>query len=67
MENLHLDDILSTYAAIAIFSALLQAMPPPNGNKWYNFLYRFLHALAANWDKMRLPAKPKEDPKGVGE
>lgn len=61
MENFQFDQILTTYVGISVFSALLQALPPPNGNKWYTFVYRFLHAFAANWDKMKLP--PKENQK----
>lgn len=61
MENLQFDQIFTTYVAFAVFSALLHALPPPNGNKWYNFFYRFVHALAMNIDRMRAPAKKESD------
>lgn len=64
MEQLHFDEIFTTYVVFAVFSALLHAMPPPNGNKWYNFLYRFLHTLAMNLDRMRTPAKETHEDGG---
>lgn len=64
MENFNFEQLISTWFGLAVFSALLQALPPPNGNKWYNFLYRFLHALAANWDRMRTPVKKEDSVRG---
>lgn len=31
-----------------IFAAAVQAMPDPNGSKFYRFVYGFLHTLAGN-------------------
>lgn len=31
-----------------VFSAVVGALPDPNGNKWYRFFYGFMHGLAAN-------------------
>ena len=37
------------YIANEILSALIQALPAPNGNKWYNFIYKFLSLLIADF------------------
>lgn len=39
-----------------IFSALVSTMPPYSGSNYgIKWLYAFLHALAANWDKVHIP------------
>jgi hypothetical protein len=34
-----------------IFNAAASSLPEPNGNKLYQFAYRFIHTLAGNVDK----------------
>lgn len=34
-----------------IFNAATTALPLPNGNKFYQFVYAFFHTLAGNLDK----------------
>jgi hypothetical protein len=34
-----------------IFNAAVTSLPQPNGNKLYQFVYRFCHALAGNIDR----------------
>ena len=34
-----------------LFNALVTALPKPNGNKFYQFLYAFLHGFAGNLDR----------------
>jgi hypothetical protein len=31
-----------------MFSAAVQSLPSPNGNKLYSFVYKFFHLMAAN-------------------
>lgn len=60
--------ILITYY---IFSAIVGAMPTPdsNGNKFYMFLFRFMHILAGNISRAAIQFKvpgaqaPEPDPK----
>lgn len=35
-----------------LFNAAVSPLPPPNGNKFYRWLYGFLHTLAGNMDKV---------------
>lgn len=47
----------AAYAAIAfyVYASLTQALPEPMASeRWYGFLYRFLHLLAANFKQMNL-------------
>jgi hypothetical protein len=32
-----------------VLSALVQALPPPNGNPWYTFFYKFMNLLTADF------------------
>lgn len=58
----------STFWAIAtgaggqyVFSALVSSMPPYSGNNYgIKWLYAFLHAIAANWDKVHVPGSPAD-------
>lgn len=34
--------------AYYVYSAMVDALPAPNGSKGYLFLYKFCHALAGN-------------------
>lgn len=44
-----------------VFSALVSTMPPYAGNNYaVKWLYAFLHALAANWDKVHIPGSPAD-------
>ena len=38
-------------AAYWLFNALASSLPAPNGNKFYQFFYRFVHTLAGNVDR----------------
>lgn len=41
------------FVTLWIFSALTTTMPVPlTTERWYGFLYNFLHAIAANLDKV---------------
>ena len=47
-----------------IFNAFAAALPQPNGSKFYQFFYRFIHTLSGNLDraaqKFNVPsAEPK--------
>ena len=37
------------YVVYMIASALVQALPAPNGNPWYNTLYKFLSILISDF------------------
>jgi hypothetical protein len=41
--------LLIFYVANQVASALIQALPAPNGNPWYNFFYKFLSLLIADF------------------
>lgn len=38
-------------AAYWIFNAVASSLPLPNGNKLYQFVYKFIHSLAGNLDR----------------
>ena len=51
---MHPDELITSYVIFIIYASLVHTLPEPEGkNKFYLFLYRFLHALAANIDRMR--------------
>ena len=41
--------LLIFYVANQIASALVQALPAPNGNSWYAFFYKFMNLLVADF------------------
>ena len=43
------ETFLLFYWGNQIASAFIQALPPPNGNQWYNFFYRFAALLIADF------------------
>ncbi|MBU6231686.1 hypothetical protein KGP36_03375 [Patescibacteria group bacterium] len=44
-----------------VISALVTSMPPYEGtNYWIKWLYAFLHAIAANLDKVHIPGGMKD-------
>lgn len=49
-----------------LFNAAVAALPQPNGGKFYQFVYRFLHILAGNIDraaqKLNIPGIGPQDP-----
>ena len=50
----HLDEFWTSYAVFLVYASLVHALPEPDGSsKFYLFLYRFLHALAVNLDRMK--------------
>jgi hypothetical protein len=50
--------------ALWIFSAAVSAMDPPEaeGSRFYGWLYRFTHLLAANLDRVLGPVPPSHSP-----
>ena len=43
------EQLMMFYIANQVASALVQALPPPNGNQWYNFFYKFFNLLVADF------------------
>jgi len=44
-----------TYSALVgyfLFMSAVSAMDPPAGPGFYSWLYKFLHSVSANWDKV---------------
>jgi len=41
--------LLIFYITYLVLSAFVQALPAPNGNQWYNFLYKFLSLLIGDF------------------
>jgi hypothetical protein len=46
-----------------MFSAAVQSLPSPNGNKLYSFIYKFSHLMAANIREAakRPPGRPQRE------
>jgi len=45
-----------------IFGCVMSSLPEPvaNGSPYYLFVYRFVHTLAANWDKVTAKTPPQD-------
>jgi hypothetical protein len=54
------EQFLIFYFGYQIFSALVQALPEPNGNVWYTFFYKFMSLLIADFKSFsaQMPAAP---------
>lgn len=54
-------------AAYWLFNALASSLPAPNGGKFYQFVFRFVHTLAGNMDRaaarFNVPGVGPIDPK----
>lgn len=53
--------------ALWVFSAAVSAMDPPNtgDSRFYGWLYRFTHLLAANLDRALEPTSPEKEQTGI--
>jgi hypothetical protein len=59
--------ILSGAGGQYVFSAFVSTMPPYTGNSYaVKWLYAFLHAIAANWDKVHIPGSAADQAAGNG-
>jgi hypothetical protein len=47
--NFSAEWLLIFYVANQVVSAAVQALPPPNGNKFYQFFYKFVSLLTADF------------------
>lgn len=47
--NFDPQQLMIFYIAYQVLSALIQALPAPNGNAWYNFFYKFVSLLIADF------------------
>jgi hypothetical protein len=59
MQQFSPEWLMIFYIANQVLSALIQSMPPPNGNAFYNFIYKFLSLLIADFKSFSLTAPPK--------
>jgi hypothetical protein len=53
------EQLMLFYIANQIVSAFVQALPSPNGNQFYNFFYKFVSLLTADF-KSFSSAMPKQ-------
>ena len=53
-----IEQVTTFYVGYTVASALVQALPAPNGNQWYNTLYKFLNILIADFKSYAASVSP---------
>lgn len=59
-----LDGIISGVVLMWIFAGVIHSLPAPtkNSGNAYLFLYKFMHFIGANFDKMKAGKLPSQEP-----